>query len=990
MKTDFDIEMVFVQGGTFMMGATSEQGSEWNDNEKPVHQVTLSDYYIGKYQVTQKQWEAVMGNNPSELKGDNLPVENVSWYDAQEFIHRLNEITGKNYRLPTEAEWEYAARGGNKSQGYKYSGSNNINDVAWYVDNSDLKTHPVGTKQPNELSIYDMSGNVSEWCNDWYEYYTHTTKTNPTGPLSGAHIVFRGGSCLSEVRYLWSLRVSNRIRNTPCYRYMDIGLRLACSSDCDKSLVEDVVESNVPTQLLDIEKLNANESKILSLKQHFKESAFLEEIEMVFVQGGTFMMGATSEQGSDCDDDDEKPVHQVTLSDFFIGKYPITQKQWEAVMGNNPSFFKGDNLPVENVSWHDAQEFIYLLNELTEKKYRLPTEAEWMYAARGGNESRGYKYCGSNNVSDVAWYEDNSDGKTHPVGTKQPNELSIYDMLGNVREWCNDLYDDYTKTAKTNPTGPSSGSERVICGCCWGAMARFVRVSSRSHDQPRYSDNNIGFRLGSSSDCVKSLVELEEIEMVFVEGGTFMMGATAEQGTDCLDREKPVHQVTLSDFFIGKYTITQKQWKAVMDNNPSKFEGDNFPVDNVSWHDVQEFINRLNELSEKKYRLPTEAEWEYAARGGNKSQGFKYSGSNNVYDVAWHRGNIYSRTHMVGAMQPNELSIYDMSGNVWEWCNDWYGDYTNTAKTNPAGPSSGSYRVLRGGSYGGRERNVRVSDRDYDAPGYRNSNFGLRLVSTSQLLDIEKLNENESEKQILSQKQQFKESAFLEEIEMVFVEGGTFMMGATAEQGTDCRDNEKPVHQVTLSDYYIGKYQVTQKQWEAVMGNNPSDFKGDNLPVENVSWHDAQKFINRLNELTGKKYRLPTEAEWEYVARGGNESRGYKYSGSNNISDVAWYDDNFVEETHPVGTKQANELGIFDMSGNVWEFCNDWYDKYTNTAKTNPTGPSSGSDRVNRGGSWYEKAKYMRMSFRGSLKPDSCDSNFGFRLASSSDQVCFN
>ena len=218
-------------------------------------------------------------------------------------------------------------------------------------------------------------------------------------------------------------------------------------------------------------------------------------------------------------------------------------------------------------------------------------------------------------------------------------------------------------------------------------------------------------------------------------------------------------------------------------------------------------------------------------------------------------------------------------------------------------------------------------------------------------------------------------------IEMVYVQGGTFMMGATSEQGSDCRDNEKPVHQVTLSDYYIGKYQVTQKQWEAVMGNNPSKFKGDNLPVEMVSWDDTQEFIKRLNMLTGKKYRLPTDAEWEYAARGGNKSRGYKYSGSNNINDVAWYEDNSDKKTHPVGTKQPNELSIYDMNGNVWELCNDWYGDYSNTAKTNPMGPSSGSYRVFRGGGWYNSAEFCRVSYRERRSPGAPGTSLlGFRV----------
>ena len=216
---------------------------------------------------------------------------------------------------------------------------------------------------------------------------------------------------------------------------------------------------------------------------------------------------------------------------------------------------------------------------------------------------------------------------------------------------------------------------------------------------------------------------------------------------------------------------------------------------------------------------------------------------------------------------------------------------------------------------------------------------------------------------------------------MIAVEGGTFKMGATSEQGSDADNDEKPVHNVTLSDYYIGETEVTQELWQAVMGTNPSYSKGNKKPVEQVSWNDCQEFIKKLNRLTGKNFRLPTEAEWEYAARGGNKSKGYKYSGSNSIGDVAWYTDNSSSQTHDVKTKQANELGIYDMSGNVYEWCQDWYGSYSSGSQTNPTGPTSGSDRVLRGGSWSSSARYCRVSNRSINCPDSRLNYLGLRLA---------
>ena len=226
VKNGISIEMVKVEAGSFNMGATPEMENPF-DSEKPVHRVTLThNYYIGKYEVTQALWQAVMGSNPSNFKGDDLPVEKVSWDDCQDFISKLNAMTGKRFRLPSEAEWEYAARGGNKSRGYQYSGSNTLGDVAWYNDNSGNKTHAVGTKQPNKLGIYDMTGNVFEWCQDCYGSYSSSPQTNPIGAVSGAYRVYRGGSCYDSAGIC---STSCRDGFFPDFRFRNLGLRLVLS-----------------------------------------------------------------------------------------------------------------------------------------------------------------------------------------------------------------------------------------------------------------------------------------------------------------------------------------------------------------------------------------------------------------------------------------------------------------------------------------------------------------------------------------------------------------------------------------------------------------------------------------------------------------------------------------------------------------------------------------------------------------------------------------
>ena len=222
---------------------------------------------------------------------------------------------------------------------------------------------------------------------------------------------------------------------------------------------------------------------------------------------------------------------------------------------------------------------------------------------------------------------------------------------------------------------------------------------------------------------------------------------------------------------------------------------------------------------------------------------------------------------------------------------------------------------------------------------------------------------------------------------MVYVKGGTFMMGATDED-TYARPWEKPAHEVTLSDYYIGEVEVTQALWRAVMNNNPSWFTSTNgygtdmnRPVERVTYANCKSFITKLNQLTGKTFRLPTEAEWEYAARGGNKSHGYIFSGSDEVGDVAWYKGASDDKTHAVASKAPNELGIYDMSGNVEEWVNDWYDLYTEEAQTNPQGPSTGSYRITRGGSWDQAFRTCRVTYRYDALTTANSSHIGLRIA---------
>ena len=396
-------------------------------------QIPDKGYKIGKTEVTQVQWESIMGENPSDYQGDNNPVENVSWNDCQVFLKKLNALpavkqSGLVFRLPTDAEWEYACRAGATWWGYcKLSDGTEIKEstlgqVAWFNDNSDKKTHPVGQKKPNAFGLYDMHGNVDEWCQD--ELGSLTSEQTLASLHSFFHrdfehdrVIHGGDWCHGAP----GCEASRRGNQSPSDRSNHIGFRLCASFAVD----------------------------------------------LVAIPGRRFLMG----------------------------RYEVTQAQWEAVMGENPAKFKGADLPVENVSWDDCQQFLKNLNALPAVKesgltFRLPTEEEWGYACRTGLWSWGCSYgplANNSIISEatldlVAWFKVNSDKKTHPVGQKKPNAFGLYDMHGNVWEW----------------TDTAEGGNRVICGGGWGCSAGSCECSSRNGYSPSSRFIDVGFRVCAS------------------------------------------------------------------------------------------------------------------------------------------------------------------------------------------------------------------------------------------------------------------------------------------------------------------------------------------------------------------------------------------------------------------------------------------------------------------------------------------------------------
>ena len=492
------------------------------------------------------------------------------------------------------------------------------------------------------------------------------------------------------------------------------------------------------------------------------------------------------------------------------------------------------------------------------------------------------------------------------------------------------------------------------------------------------------------------------IKFAWIPAGTFMMGSPeSEEGRN---PNETSHKVTITKgFYLGIYTVTQEQWEGVMGNNPSsKTKGAKLPVTDVSWKDCWGFIKKLNAKTGDVYRLPSEAEWEYACRAGTATA-YSYGDYMTMNDANFDGESIEA----VGSYKPNAFGIYDMHGNVWEWCEDWYGDYPDGAVMDPRCPGTGEYRVLRGGSFGVNVSSARSSYRDYNAPSDRLVSNGFRLARTADIkatvpapipavvmpvtgniliapFTEAKVKEIQKSVAKILQKEVEEKVDFGKgiKLDLVLIPAGKFIMGTPASETG--RNNNEPQHEVTLTKpFYMGKYEVTQEQWEAVMGTgflwfggNPSSNKGAKLPVTDVSWADCQEFIKKLNVKTSGGYRLPTEAEWEYACKAGTSTA---YSVGNSITKVDANIDG--SGTKAVGSYKPNAFGLYDLHGNAWEWCEDWYGDYPVKAVTDPKGPTAGKYRVLRGGSFdYYESKARSSSRNYRFSPTFGDPDCGFRL----------
>ena len=543
--------------------------------------VSIDSFWIGCTEITQQQYLSVMGINKANQYGDSLPADQINWYDAATFCNELSiasgldtcynlnswecDFTKNGFRLPTDAEWEYACRAGTNTFYYTGDSESDLDRAGWYYSNSNLITHPVGLKEPNAWGLYDMHGNIAEWCNDWYSssYGRLEPEDNPRGPDTGTEKVLRGGSiswrssnCTVSYRSFGHISSDNygfriarnggtfpnvplrrifgriladgeplenvkiTVRGTGVYwtQVSDFSGYFECDSLVDgKYSVLFEAEGYMfsgPNLEMSIDGADSPELEITAEEIIPGEVAEFQDISMIQIPSGSFVMGVedTSEAWKDA-----RPAHSVYVDSFMISQTEITLQQYNYVSNSsqNIDYSTSGNYPVYNLSWHSAAAYCNKLSELiglepcydpatwecdfNKSGFRLPTEAEWEYACRSTSTTNYHEGNSAEDLNKVGWYAENSGGSPHLVALKEPNAWGLYDMHGNVAEWCNDGYSEsyYGESPLDNPPGiPLNSHWMVVRGGGAGDEAVNCYSANRGWYQPdKIYNNGIGFRI---------------------------------------------------------------------------------------------------------------------------------------------------------------------------------------------------------------------------------------------------------------------------------------------------------------------------------------------------------------------------------------------------------------------------------------------------------------------------------------------------------------
>ncbi|MFM7134396.1 MAG: SUMF1/EgtB/PvdO family nonheme iron enzyme, partial [Planctomycetota bacterium] len=762
-----NIEMVLIPPGTFDMGCI--QGSNnygcypW---EQPVHTVTLTNaFYLGRYEVTQAQWTAKMGTNPSFFQGAsypdsaNRPVENVRW----DLITTTSGgfLVGTGLRLPTEAEWEYACRAGTTTAFHGFTGYLNgtnddtlVENIAWYSANASTGTRPVGGKAPNGLGLYDMSGNVQEWVSDWYSssYYASSPSINPQGPATGTERGVRGGAW---VNYTGGVRSSSRSSRTPDTASNLVGFRVArCILENCPPQVTAVTPNAGPivggvTITLSGTGLTGTTGVKIGGVSALSVTVTSPTTVTAMVPAGTVgpkTVELTTPSGTAVVPNGFTYLEQPTIAAVSPSSGPATGGTTITITGTNLAeatsvkvdFVAATSLTVVNANTLTA----VTAGGTPGAKSVLVTTLGGTAIAEGA-----FTYVSAPLISAVSPSEGTVDGGTAITitGTNLLGTTGV--MIGGVAATAVQVVNATTVTAVTPPSSTVVTQSLTLTTPYGTGFAGFTYVpwyTVLEQDPNPAIVTSAALRVAISVTGKPWRVRdnATQIEMVLIPPGSFNMGCSESNTYTCGGNESPVHPVTLtSAFYLGRYEVTQAQWQAKMGTNPSYFQSASSqvgvvqvpkrPVEQVSWDAIQSF------LIATRMRLPTEAEWEYAYRAGTTTAfhgSAAYPNGTNegtlVHDIAWFVFNAALQTRPVGEKAGNGFGVHDMGGNVSEWVNDWYGStyYASSPTTNPPGPASGTYRVLRGGSWDDNSFFVRSSARNGNTPDLSNHFTGFRVA----------------------------------------------------------------------------------------------------------------------------------------------------------------------------------------------------------------------------------------------------------------------